>query len=85
MKTDQTTIPDSMADFWINNTKTGVWRTARQQNVCCAKGARHTIEPGQRHLDSGERDHGSHSYKDAFSVCNIHHNGREVQLCSIKN
>lgn len=72
MKTDQTSVPNSNADYWINKAKTGTWRTARQQNVCCAKGPRHTIEPGQRYLDSGERDHGAQWA--TFKYCEAHAN-----------
>ena len=59
MKTDQSIVPNSEADFWINKANTGLWRTAGKEHACGAKGPRHTIKPGQRYLDTGERDHGS--------------------------
>ena len=74
MKTDQTTATGTNEDYWINKAKTGVWRTARQKNVCCTK-PHHAIEPGQRYLDSGERDHGAQWA--TFKYCEAHANERD--------
>jgi hypothetical protein len=71
MKTDQTTVHGSEADFWINNAKTGVWRTARRQLVCCHMKPRHTIEPGERYLDTGEKFDGPWA---TLKICEKHAN-----------
>jgi hypothetical protein len=59
MARDQTTIPGSSADYWINHARTGVWRVARRTQPCdhtntktpCPRG----IKAGERYLDTGER------------------------------
>jgi hypothetical protein len=51
------TIRGSMADYWINEAGTGVWRRARKNHLCRGglRGREHYIMQGERFLDTGER------------------------------
>jgi hypothetical protein len=49
------TFEGTQADYWISRAGTGVWRTARKQQVCRAGHERHVMKPGDRYLDTGER------------------------------
>jgi hypothetical protein len=53
--TMEMTLEGSQAAYWINRVGTGVWRTARKQQICRAGHERHIIKPGDRYLDTGER------------------------------
>jgi hypothetical protein len=48
-------IEGTQANYWINRAGTGVWRTARKQQVCRSGRERHVIKAGDRYLDTGER------------------------------
>ena len=50
-----TTFEGTQAEYWIKSAGTGVWRTARKEQVCRAGRTRHTIKAGDRYLDTGER------------------------------
>lgn len=71
MKTDQKTHKGTIADYWISEAQTGVWRTARKELVCCS-GKYHTIQPGERYLDTGERLDGSPWA--TWKTCEMHAN-----------
>lgn len=45
------------ADYWILEARTGTWRNARKESVCCQKPF-HKINKGERYLDTGEHDPG---------------------------
>jgi hypothetical protein len=75
---DRATIKGSLADYWINTARTGVWRTARADRKCdhtntvlpCPHGG---IKKGERYLDTGERrlDRMWATYKDCEKCANL--------------
>ena len=56
MQVNQETIPFSIGHYWVNEARTGVWRTARKNHICRGglKNGEHYIIKGERFLDTGE-------------------------------
>ena len=76
MATDQTTIEGTEGAYWVQ--QGGVWRTARRQLVCCHPNPHHTIEPGERYVDTKELscDNGPWA---TYKVCEKHANSLAAQ------
>ena len=72
--TDQTTLPGTQAEFWINANGQGAkWRTSRKP-LTCSHGKRHeyhSIPAGSRYLDTAETFEGPFA---TLKICEFHAN-----------
>ena len=59
----------TIANYWIDEEKTGVWRTSRRDQHCCHKGCS-GIRKGERYLDTGERT--ADGIWATYKVCEKH-------------